>query len=275
MGSTIGFAAASAALAIQSAPVGQQAPLKPSSSWNVEYADEMCLLARDFGEGPVKVTLGFKPGPASEYVRLVVITRDVSTKVERGDARLDFDGQAPVTARFVTGPIKNKPMRIMAVDMKVTDLVPLSSAKELHIRAGRTDLRLAPTRVGDAMKALQDCEKDLLVTWGMDSAVLATIAKFPRVSRKGGFASYFSINDYPMEAIRRREQGTVGTRVHVATDGRVTECRVIESSGSAILDIQTCDIIRTRFRYEPARNHDGQPVPSFTFQRIRWELPES
>src|SRR4051794_25130234 len=48
-------------------------------------------------------------------------------------------------------------------------------------------------------------------------------------------ASYVSWRDYPREALRRREQGRVAFELAVATDGRVSECRILESSGSAAL----------------------------------------
>jgi len=175
---------------------------------------------------------------------------------------------------FIAGPIAAKPMRMTMIDLKRSDLAPLPSTTLLTIRAGEVHVALTPTRIGDAMRALADCETNLLVTWGMDPVVLKTIVQFPTISRKGGDAAFFSSNDYPREALSRNEQGTVGARVHVGANGRVTECRVIETSGSPSLDNQTCGIIRSRYRYEPARDQAGQSVPSFTFSRINWEIAQ-
>lgn len=94
MGSSIAFAAASAAVAIQSAAASQPAPLKPSSPWNVEYADNMCILAREFGEGDAKVTLGFKPGMFSKQVRVVLVQSGKGEHPVLGQAQLAFDGGA-------------------------------------------------------------------------------------------------------------------------------------------------------------------------------------
>ena len=84
----------------------------------------------------------------------------------------------------------------------------------------------------------------------------------------------FSTDDYPMEAIRREEQGTVAYRLTISRRGRVTGCEVISSSGSAALDSQTCRILTKRARFEPARNTDGERVAGNYSGRIRWELPE-
>ena len=50
MGSGIALGAAVAALVPQSANTADPAPLKPSSPWNVEYADDMCILQRFYGD---------------------------------------------------------------------------------------------------------------------------------------------------------------------------------------------------------------------------------
>jgi hypothetical protein len=48
---------------------------------------------------------------------------------------------------------------------------------------------------------------------------------------------------------------------------------VIESSGSNLLDAQTCAIISKRGLFDPARTKTGEPVASIGFQRVRWVLP--
>lgn len=262
-----------AALGIQTAATAPANPLTPSGPWNVEYADRMCLLTRDFGEGVAKVTLGLRPAPGGDEIRVVLMNRDASVKVVRGEAKLSIDGNAPVTAPFVSAGVKGQPTRISALDVKRSDIATLGTAKQFRLQVGAVDVRLAPSRVADALKVLGHCENDLLVEWGMDPAVLAAIVQFPRVAGEGGALRHFSSDDYPSEAVRQEEQGTAGARVHVGADGRVTECVVFEPSGSKTLDDQTCRIISTRVRYEPAIGKDGRAVASFSFLRIRWALP--
>lgn len=84
----------------------------------------------------------------------------------------------------------------------------------------------------------------------------------------------FSTDDYPMEAIRNEEQGTVAFRLTINRRGNVTDCVVTSSSGSEALDDATCDILESRARYEPARNSEGKRIPGEDTGRIRWELPE-
>jgi TonB family protein len=98
-------------------------------------------------------------------------------------------------------------------------------------------------------------------------------AKGPRRARAELYR-LFSTDDYPMEALRREEQGTVAFRLSIGRRGNVTDCVVTSSSGSAVLDDATCDILESRAKYEPARDAEGKRISDEDTGRIRWVLPE-
>ena len=77
-------------------------------------------------------------------------------------------------------------------------------------------------------------------------------------------------SDYPRSASRARAGGTVTVAFTVQTDGHASGCRIMRSSGNAELDETTCRIIERRFRYEPARNSEGRPVPQVVGWAQRW-----
>jgi TonB family protein len=81
-------------------------------------------------------------------------------------------------------------------------------------------------------------------------------------------------DDYPPAALRRGDQGSVSVEFTAAANGRVEEVKVVRSSGSADLDEATCRIIERRFRYVPARDARGEPVPQKVAQTVRWQLDE-
>lgn len=94
----------------------------------------------------------------------------------------------------------------------------------------------------------------------------------PRRAR-ANLSSYFSADDYPAAALRTGAQGTTGFRLTIAADGRVTNCAVISSSGSAALDQATCRILRSRARYTPARGGGGNATGGTDSGRVTWRLP--
>jgi TonB family protein len=267
MGISIAFSAA-AALAVQPTPTSQL--LEPSGPWTVEPADAMCIVGRKFGTGDHEMTLGFRPGPTSDHMRVALWLSDKGKKYTFGAANLALDEQIPVLAPFGRGPISIKDMQLVQIDTKRSEIGDLSAAKQLHVQAGPLAYTFKLGNIGGAMKALEKCERELLISWGMDAAVLDSIA---RPAFHPNLVMIFTTNDYPSAALRQNEQGTAGVYFRIGTDGRVSDCRVAETSGSSTLDAQTCAIIVRRARYQPAKTKGGELVSSIGFQRIRWEIP--
>ena len=79
-------------------------------------------------------------------------------------------------------------------------------------------------------------------------------------------------SDYPRAASRAKGVGTVVATLEIAATGRVSRCRVVQTSGNSDLDTTTCRLIEKRFRYKPATDSQGRPVPSVTGWRQIWWL---
>lgn len=92
-----------------------------------------------------------------------------------------------------------------------------------------------------------------------------------RAQRIGGRIS--GASDYPPAARRAGFEGTVRVRFVVGTDGRVGGCRVVRPSGNSEIDATTCRLIEQRFRYRPARDAQGRPVPETVSRTFDWLLP--
>jgi len=83
----------------------------------------------------------------------------------------------------------------------------------------------------------------------------------------------FQDEDYPAAALRGGEQGTVLYRLEIGPDGRVSNCTIRSSSGSAALDTRTCQVVRRRARFTPARDSEGNAVPDRRDGEVTWRLP--
>jgi TonB family protein len=90
----------------------------------------------------------------------------------------------------------------------------------------------------------------------------------------GSIQGLISADDYPVEALDRNEQGDVGVLIRVGTMGAISDCVVEKSSGSAILDKRTCEIIRQRANYKPARDRHGRAVVSEAHDTITWRIAD-
>ena len=69
--------------------------------------------------------------------------------------------------------------------------------------------------------------------------------------------------DYPSELRQRLSQGAAPfVMFTVQPNGRVTGCRIYQSSGDPAVDEMTCRLVTARFVYRPAYNRRGEPVAS-------------
>ena len=91
---------------------------------------------------------------------------------------------------------------------------------------------------------------------------------------RGDVRSSFSNDDYPASAIAAGAQGTAQARLTIGTDGRVVSCDLIRSTGNGALDSTTCNILRRRVKFTPARDSNGNPTTdTYTTPPITWVLP--
>jgi TonB family protein len=78
---------------------------------------------------------------------------------------------------------------------------------------------------------------------------------------------------YPERARRENQQGTVMLRVLVAADGSVERIEIAQSSGFDALDQAATEVVRTRWRFVPAKRA-GATVASWVIVPIRFALLE-
>jgi protein TonB len=87
-------------------------------------------------------------------------------------------------------------------------------------------------------------------------------------------ASWLSNEDYPARALRAEAEGIAAYRLIVGTNGRVSACEVIRSTGNAQLDAATCDNIARRARFEAATDETGAKVLGSYTGTVRWDIPD-
>lgn len=109
----------------------------------------------------------------------------------------------------------------------------------------------------------------------IDPSPSPSAAFLPRSARpRTSPGTWATTLDYPPRAIREGREGTTAFRVSIGTDGRVTECMIIRSSGSQDLDEATCAKVSKRAKFEPATDSAGNPVAGSYANSIRWVLPK-
>ena len=79
-------------------------------------------------------------------------------------------------------------------------------------------------------------------------------------SAKGDLRTLFSADDYPASAQAAGAEGTAQAELTIGPDGRVVGCSLTRSTGNSALDSATCNILRRRAKFTPARDSNGNPT---------------
>lgn len=100
------------------------------------------------------------------------------------------------------------------------------------------------------------------------------VSQAVRATPKGNFQALMSTDDYPSSSLRNNEEGAVGFRLDIGTDGRVTACTVTQSSGHPLLDETSCRLLSRRARFNIAKDASGTPITSTYSSRFVWKIPK-
>jgi protein TonB len=84
---------------------------------------------------------------------------------------------------------------------------------------------------------------------------------------------WVNTDDYPSRDLREGNEGVTTFRLVVGSNGRVSACEVVRSSGHPGLDAATCKAVTARARFEPATDESGDRVVGTYGNNVRWQIP--
>jgi len=90
---------------------------------------------------------------------------------------------------------------------------------------------------------------------------------------RGNPGRWMSSDDYPSRALREERSGALTFRLSIDTDGRVSDCTIIKSSGHSDLDSEACRLLTRRARFRAAKGADGNPMTDTYTSRFVWQIP--
>ena len=266
--------------------------LHPTEPWRVDYGTDECRLIRTFGSGPQAIVLRLARGGNIGNIDMVIAGASIPKLPPRVSVKMSLLPQAASqSSPGYSMAVPGKPLRFVRwFDADMTLFEGFGGNQLVEIDAGTFSVQLNLTLAKPALDALQVCYVDLLKSWGIgdsDAAALAAIRSgagqdvsavmaqqlgAPR--RKGRPGAWLTSADYPTEALRQDQGGTVVVLVNVGETGLPEKCNVVISSKVPVLDEQTCAVLLRRTRYSPGQDADGKPKRSVTVERVRWLVPD-
>ena len=235
--------------------------LKPTSAWQVDYANERCRLARQFGEGKQTVFLIMDRFAPTDSLRLTISGPLVKTFVEKGDADIQFGLLA----------IKNRAKTEWVV------VQPISEDRQKavrHLRVGkplRKPVMLETGSMRGPLSALDTCIDNLLTSWGVDIEKHKTLGR--AVTPLDSPEKWIVSSDYPSNMLSAGQPALVNFRLSIGPDGVPTACHIQATTRPKEFDNAVCKSVMRRARFSPALDATGQPLVSYYQNNVYFRLP--
>lgn len=259
-----------AAALLAPTPGQAQAVRLPAGKWTLNSGSTQCLASRQYGTPDKPLELELKLPPAGNSIRLLVVRKGRGSRdpeqVE-GMVRLD-DGKALPMSMYAY-ELAARGERILQINMPLETFAAVRSAKVLSIQAPKElRERFQLTSLEPLMKALEACAARLGRDWNAREAGQQKVKESARADLQGAFRP----SDYPALARRRNLSGSTTFVILIDETGRVADCTVVEQSGVAALDVQSCAVMRQRVRFTPAIDFQDKPTRDMYVQRVTWIL---
>lgn len=91
---------------------------------------------------------------------------------------------------------------------------------------------------------------------------------------RGNPGRWVTNDDYRPRWVRENLTGAARFTLAIDASGKVTDCTITRSTGHAVLDEATCQLLRKRARFDAARDGSGKPVAGSYSSTITWRIPE-
>lgn len=255
--------------------------LEPSSPWNVDYGEERCRLARLFGEGKDKTILYMDQWGPDRKFGLTAAGPAFKGFASRRNTRITlFDGQEPYETEPYTGDVEGYGRAIIHTAFSLDTgtgydseagepqyglpQIETAIAGQAHyvaFRQGGRAVRLNTGRLDQAFQVLNQCSHQRLLDWGLDLERQLTLRQMPFWKNERAIAKKI-MSSYPKRALRERESAILRMRLLIDEQGRITDCRLYESTITEVLDSPACDKMKEA-EFDPALDAEGKPVSSF------------
>lgn len=273
--------------------------LAASSQWVINYAEDSCRMAREFGEGDQRVILiadSFAPGG---LLHVALYGQPVRPSGE-GDVRIRFGPAESIqTIPFyaatlgdnkLPGIVLNHGIRIApdseedtsaeAAALRKDDVgsrsPEIGSVREKAVtfidvsRFVRVPFILETGSLGPPLAALRKCNDELLGHWGIDVVKHAGLTR--RAMPKIEPSRWMTSNDYPPAMQNLNKRAIVNFRLNVDTEGRPSACHIQQSTRPQAFDDAVCRAIMRNARFEPALDAEGTPIASYWINTVVFRM---
>jgi TonB family protein len=252
--------------------VAGKEPRAPTEKWLVNFADAQCIAIRNYGSKEDPLFLTVKEPALGGVLQVMIVKLGRGTdSPEEVDGSVSLDGGPGIPTSFLYTTVRKAGTQAFSVNMPRALFARVINSKSFQVRAGyRLNEIFELSSMPALIRVLDDCASGLRQVWRVSDASVPNSKLKQKTT--GTLEGIFSSDDYPTIAIYRNEIGSVRFVLLVDETGRVADCSVIQTSGIAALDTQSCALVSQRARFVPATDVNGRPVKSAVLQTVSWRL---
>lgn len=264
--------------AVSATAVGE--PRQPTGKWIADFAETQCIAYRNYGTEEKPLYLVFRNPPLGSIMQVSVMRKGGWARTDQLDASVSFDRQPPIRTNLLVYKSSKAKLQNYLVNLPLSQFQAVRTAQSIRVRSsGGLDETFALATVPGLLKIMDECVADLRTYWNISDTNHFTVPGQPpppnprlRQRAMGSLQGVFRAEDYPAMAISAGHHGSTRFVILIDEQGRVADCTVIETSGVAALDAQSCAIIEERARFQPAIGLDGKPARDAHIQRVSWRM---
>jgi TonB family protein len=246
------------------------APREPTGKWKVDFDDAQCVASRNYGSTEEPLHLVLKAPPLGEVMQIAVMRNGGYAPPDQVNATIAIDDQAALKTNLLMFGPKDSKKRVYTLNLPSADFARIRGAKSLTIRSLGLNETFAVSQIEPLLKVMDQCVADLRRVWNLSSdGATSTLAN----RATGNPGDWVKSEDYPGVAIMKGASGVVRFVILIDEMGRAADCTVVETSGVAVLDAQSCAVLKQRAKFKPAIGPDGKPAKDAYTARFRWVMP--
>ena len=255
---------------VTAASAASAAPREPTGKWNVAFDDAQCVASRSYGSAEEPLHLVLKAPPVGGVMQIAVLRNGGYAEATQVGATIGIDEQPQLKTNMLMFSPKKSKTRVYTLNLPSADFARIRGAKSLSIRSSGLSETFSVSQIEALLKVMDQCVTDLRRVWNVSSDDGETSALAKRAT--GNLAKLFSDEDYPGVAIIEGASGVVRFVILIDESGKVADCTVVETSGVAVLDTQSCAVLRARGKFDPGAGADGKPAKDVQVSKISWRL---
>lgn len=244
--------------------------LQPSGPWELDYGTTACSLGREYTEGTGTLIVAWRAVPLARSYELSLVRMTPNKQRRRGMAQVSIvGGQASGAVPYDFYGNETLTVIRTEVDIAILAKPPEDATMTISLSSDAATSVSVPG-AAKAFAALAACNDAIAKQWGIDPAERLRVA----TDVEGDLANFLRNDDYPLSGLERGAIGSTTVLYGVDPAGKISDCRVVITSGWKQLDDAGCPALLARGRFRaPAVGIDGKPMSVHYTRKIVWSLP--